>query len=88
MANPIEVLLQEKRTFKPPEEFARQAVAQAKIHKEAQANPIRFWEKEAKALDWFKPWRKTLEWKPPYAKWFVPSPPSSPSRKACTPRWR
>jgi acetyl-CoA synthetase len=71
MANPIEVLLKEKRTFKPPKEFARQAVAQAKIHKEAQANPIRFWEKEAKALDWFKPWRKTLEWKPPYAKWFV-----------------
>ena len=71
MANPIEVLLKEKRTFKPPKEFARQAVAQPKIHKEAQANPIRFWEKEAKALDWFKPWRKTLEWKPPYAKWFV-----------------
>jgi acetyl-CoA synthetase len=71
MANPIEVLLKEKRTFKPPKDFARRAVAQAKIYKEAQANPIRFWEKEAKALDWFKPWRKTLEWKPPYAKWFV-----------------
>src|SRR5207302_8440081 len=29
------------------------------------------WEKEARALDWFKPWRKALEWKPPYAKWFA-----------------
>jgi len=70
MANPIEVLLKEKRTFKPPKAFAAQAVAQPRIYKDA-TNPVRFWEKEARALDWFKPWRKALEWKPPYAKWFV-----------------
>ena len=70
MANPIEVLLKEKRTFKPPKAFAALAVAQPRIYKDA-TNPVRFWEKEARALDWFKPWRKALEWKPPYAKWFV-----------------
>jgi len=70
MANPIEVLLKEKRTFKPPKAFAAHAVAQPRIYKDA-TNPVRFWEKEARALDWFKPWRKALEWKPPYAKWFV-----------------
>jgi acetyl-CoA synthetase len=70
MANPIEVLLKEKRTFKPPKAFAAQAVAQPRIYKDA-TNPVRFWEKEARALEWFKPWRKALEWKPPYAKWFV-----------------
>ena len=70
MANPIEVLLKEKRTFKPPKAFAAHAVAQPRIYKDA-TNPVRFWEKEARALEWFKPWRKALEWKPPYAKWFV-----------------
>jgi len=70
MANPIEVLLKEKRTFKPPKAFAAHAVAQPRIYKDA-TNPVRFWEKEARALDWFKPWRKALEWKAPYAKWFV-----------------
>lgn len=39
MANPIEVLLKEKRRFKPPKDFATRAVAQANIYKEAQANP-------------------------------------------------
>src|SRR5262249_46719381 len=33
--------------------------------------PVRFWERFARELDWFKPWRKALEWKAPYAKWFV-----------------
>jgi acetyl-CoA synthetase len=70
MANPFEALLKEKRTFKPPKDFARRAVAQPRIYTEAR-NALRFWEKQAKALDWFKPWRKTLDWKPPYAKWFI-----------------
>jgi acetyl-CoA synthetase len=71
MANPIEVLLKEKRTFKPSREFVKRAVAKPSVYKEAQANPVRFWEKQARTLDWYKPWRKALEWKPPFAKWFV-----------------
>jgi len=70
MANPIEVLLKEKADLQAPKAFAAQAVAQPRIYKDA--TKLRaLLEKEARALDWFKPWRKALEWKPPYAKWFV-----------------
>jgi acetyl-CoA synthetase len=71
MANPIEVLLKEKRTFKPPKAFAKRAVAKATLYRSARANPVRFWETEARRLHWFKPWKRALEWKAPYAKWFV-----------------
>ncbi|HEV8456817.1 MAG TPA: acetate--CoA ligase, partial [Methylomirabilota bacterium] len=46
-------------------------VKSAAIYKEAQRDPVRFWEKQAKTLRWMRPWRKGLEWKLPYAKWFV-----------------
>jgi acetyl-CoA synthetase len=69
---PIEALLQEGRRFPPPKEFARRAVVKTRnIYKEAQRNPLRFWERQAKDLRWMKPWTKALEWKLPYAKWFV-----------------
>jgi acetyl-CoA synthetase len=68
---PIEALLQEGRKFPPSKEFAKRAVVKtASIYKEAERNPLRFWERQAKELRWMKPWKKTLEWKPPYAKWF------------------
>ncbi len=69
---PIEALLKEGRKFPPPRDFVRQArVKSAAIYKAARANPLRFWEQQARELRWMKPWRKTLEWKLPYAKWFV-----------------
>lgn len=68
---PIEALLQEGRKFPPSKEFAKRAVVKtASIYKEAERNPLRFWERQAKELRWMKPWKKALEWKPPYAKWF------------------
>jgi acetyl-CoA synthetase len=69
---PIEALLTEGRKFPPPKSFAKNArVKSASIYKQAKANPLRFWEQQARELRWFKPWKKTLEWKLPYAKWFV-----------------
>jgi len=69
---PIQALLKEGRKFPPPKAFARNAnVKSASIYREAKANPLRFWEKQARQLRWMKPWRKTLEWKLPYAKWFL-----------------
>lgn len=38
---------------------------------EAAADPVKFWEKYAAELKWFKPFDKTLEWQEPFAKWFV-----------------
>jgi acetyl-CoA synthetase len=68
----IEALLKEKRKYPPPKEFAKRANAnRASVYAEAAKNPVRFWERFARELDWFKPWRKALEWKAPYAKWFI-----------------
>ena len=69
---PIEALLKEGRKFPPPKTFTKTAVVRsAAIYREAARNPVRFWEKQAKALRWMKPWRKAVEWKLPYAKWFL-----------------
>jgi acetyl-CoA synthetase len=71
-SEPIEALLKEGRKFPPPKGFTKAArVKSAAIYREAKANPVRFWEKQARELRWMKPWRKTVEWKLPYAKWFV-----------------
>ncbi|MEM4417016.1 MAG: acetate--CoA ligase, partial [Nitrososphaerota archaeon] len=34
-------------------------------------DPERFWEEQARELDWFRSWDRVLEWNPPFAKWFV-----------------
>ena len=68
----IEALLQEDRTFPPPEEFRKQAnIADPKVYEEALRDPEGFWAKFAEELDWFKKWDKVLDWDPPHAKWFV-----------------
>ena len=68
----IEALLQEDRTFPPPEAFVRQAnISDPNVYAEAAADPEAFWARFAEELDWFKPWGKVLEWNPPYAQWFV-----------------
>jgi acetyl-CoA synthetase len=71
-AEPIEALLKEGRKFPPPQAFTKAAqVKTTAVYREAKANPVRFWEKQARQLRWMKPWRKALDWKLPYAKWFV-----------------
>ncbi|MEM2211829.1 MAG: acetyl-coenzyme A synthetase N-terminal domain-containing protein [Candidatus Nezhaarchaeales archaeon] len=34
-------------------------------------DPEKFWDAEARKLEWFRTWDKVLEWDPPFAKWFV-----------------
>jgi acetyl-CoA synthetase len=67
----LEALLNETRTFAPPEELAAHANAQAGIYAEAAADPLAFWESLARRLTWTEPWSRVLEWTPPFAKWFV-----------------
>ena len=68
----IDALLDEHRTFAPPDAFTRAAnVSDAAIYDTADADPERFWEGFAQQLEWMQPWQKILEWNPPYAKWFV-----------------
>src|SRR3989344_4819224 len=63
--------------YYPTEEFRKKAwVNDPKIYKEAGKDPVKFWEKLAKELFWFKPWKKGFvlgptPHKPPYFQWFV-----------------
>ena len=68
----IEALLQEDRTFPPPEEFARNAnIKDPNVYEEARQDPEAFWSRFAGELDWFEPWEQVLDWNPPDAKWFI-----------------
>lgn len=42
-----------------------------RIRESAAADPVSFWEAEARRLDWFAPWDTALEWNPPFARWFA-----------------
>jgi acetyl-CoA synthetase len=73
----IESVLQERRKFDPPAEFAREAHVKSfaeyeRLYAEAERDPEGFWAGIARtSLDWFHPWKQVLEWKVPFAKWFV-----------------
>src|SRR5207253_2094528 len=68
----IDALLEEKRTYKPSQDFRDKAVIRDEsIYERAASDPEAFWAKVAGELDWFVAWNKVLEWKVPDAKWFV-----------------
>src|SRR5919202_1556411 len=68
----IETLLEERRTFEPPEDFAAQAnVNDPSIYERAEEDFEGFWEGFARELHWFKEWDQVLSWERPYAEWFV-----------------
>jgi len=70
--NVVATPLKEKRRFKPPKAFMARAVANSPaVYAEASHDPIRFWERQAKALRWFAPWTRALEWQAPHARWFI-----------------
>ncbi|MDJ0976766.1 MAG: acetate--CoA ligase [Planctomycetota bacterium] len=68
----IETLLAEDRTFPPSEAFTAQAnLNDEGIYERAAADPVAFWEEQAKTFEWMEPWSQVLDWQPPFAKWFV-----------------
>ena len=67
----LSALLHEARRFDPPAGFASQANAHADVYDRASADPVAFWEEQARHLDWAQPWTRALEWELPFAKWFV-----------------
>ncbi len=68
----IEVLLEEGKTYRPPEDFKKQAwVKDEKIYEKAEKDFEGFWASFAEELHWFKKWDKVLKWDPPWAKWFI-----------------
>ncbi|MDZ4862965.1 MAG: acetate--CoA ligase [Gemmatimonadota bacterium] len=71
MTDQISTFLSETRRFPPPAAFTAQANARAELYQAARTDRLRFWEEQAKALDWIRPWDTVLEWKLPHARWFV-----------------
>src|SRR3970040_149144 len=68
----IDVLLNETRTFVPPDACRAQAhVRSAAFAEEAARDPDAFWAKMARNLEWIAPCKSVLEWSPPHAKWFT-----------------
>jgi len=68
----IEVLLEEGKTFPPPENFRKKAwVNDEKVYQDAERDFEGFWANFAEELHWFKKWDKVLEWNPPWTQWFI-----------------
>lgn len=79
---PIEVLLKEKRVFKP----SKKLVEESNVKKWMNTHGIKdydeliekgkdlewFWGAMAEEfIEWYQPYEKVLEWDPPWAKWFI-----------------
>ncbi len=72
VAKTIEALLDERRTFEPPEDFAAQAnVNDPQTYERAARDPDGWWAEQAERLHWFEKWDTVFEWKPPHHQWFV-----------------
>ncbi len=72
MADTIETLLDEQRSFPPSSEFAAQAnVKDPGLYAQAAKDPVTYWEGWAKELDWIEPWHTVCEFEAPNAKWFI-----------------
>jgi acetyl-CoA synthetase len=58
--------------FEPPEEFRENALlTDSSVYEEAAHDPVAWWEKQARDLDWFEPWEQALDdSNPPFFKWF------------------
>ena len=73
----IESVLQERRKFPPPPDFAQQAHVKSfadyqRMYDQAAKDPEGFWAGIASShLEWFTPWERVLDWSPPFAQWFV-----------------
>lgn len=69
----IKYVVKKKGVFWPSKEMKKIAyLSDEKIYKEAEKNPVKFWENMAEqGIKWEKKWKKTYEEKLPYFKWFV-----------------
>ena len=59
--------------YYPREEFKKKAwLKDERIYKEANKNPIKFWEDLANQISWYQKWQIPFEFKqPPYFHWFL-----------------
>ncbi len=74
-ATDIQSILQEKRVFPPPRDFAASAHIKSldeyrAMYDRSLEDPEAFWAEAARELHWYKPFTRVLEWKLPDARWF------------------
>ncbi len=73
----IDTVMQEKRLFPPPKEFAERARIKSlqeyqSLWDQAAADPPKFWGDLARdELHWFRPFDRPLVWSEPFAQWFL-----------------
>ena len=72
----ISSVLNEARVFTPSDAFSSRArvrglAALEQLRVEANADPVAFWEEQARGLEWFEPWTQAMHWSHPHAQWFV-----------------
>jgi acetyl-CoA synthetase len=57
--------------YYPSDEFKEKAfLNKQSVYKEAEKDPIKYWEEVASNLFWFEKWKKGFSHNPPYFKWF------------------
>ncbi len=68
----LERLLNEGAAFKPSADFAASAlINDESLWERAEADPVGFWEEQARALDWDEEWTTALDdSNPPFYNWF------------------
>jgi acetyl-CoA synthetase len=68
----IEALLEERRTFPPPEDFRAGAIiSDDSVYRRAEEDFEGFWRELAdEFIDWFEEPSQTLNWDPPHCTWF------------------
>jgi acetyl-CoA synthetase len=77
MAQEIESVLKETRSFPPPADFrARARLGDAeeyrRLYKESIDDPETFWGRIGRELPWLAPFQRVLDWsQKPFAKWYV-----------------
>jgi acetyl-CoA synthetase len=65
-------MLKKGELYYPSKDFQKKAIIKdKKTYKEAQKNPVKFWEKLAQEMYWRKRWQKAFVHKPPYFQWFA-----------------
>ncbi|HVU71362.1 MAG TPA: acetate--CoA ligase [Mycobacteriales bacterium] len=68
----LSALAVETRSFAPPADLAKDAIAQPSVYADAAKDRLAWWAEQARRLQWSKPWDEVLDWtNPPFAKWFV-----------------
>jgi len=65
-------MIKKGELYYPAKDFQKKAwINDKKIYQEAAKDPVKFWEKLAGELFWFKKWQKGFVHNPPYFQWFV-----------------